>query len=68
MTKFRVGQVWADRKGTKWKVIGLFKYPVIATRLDDGVNKTRFTLDGKLNLTSETNYDLITLIKDTEGL
>jgi hypothetical protein len=68
MTKqFKVGQVWADRKGRLREILIIddTEYAILAKRV--GVSrKDVFTIDGHLLNDREDPNDLITLIKDTE--
>jgi hypothetical protein len=67
MTKFKVGQVWADRKGRLREILIIddTEYAILAKRV--GVSrKDVFTIDGHLLNDREDPDDLITLIKDTE--
>jgi hypothetical protein len=63
MTKqFKVGQVWADKEGTRWTIKRIGK-SICAECVGW---KTWFDLSGVYCQPKESKYDLITLVKDTE--
>ena len=67
MTKhFKVGQVWADRDGDKWKILSVKRDSICAEEVG-GYDRGSFYPDGKHYPGDiESRCDLITLIKDTE--
>jgi hypothetical protein len=72
MSKFKVGQIWADRKGRKWTIFEIDgdvynPYPIYA-KPSDSDKFMVYTLEGNTYSDGrEYPWDLITLIKDVEG-
>ena len=66
-TKFKVGQVWEDRRGALNKILAVTEYALSVKDCSTTYEPFYYTIDGNYDPSGRSHFDLVKLVYDPKN-